>query len=108
MDPDIERLVKEERLAAAGELAGVRGDAALASELYERACAWRKAAECVLGKVRVCGMAPAPGATGRAADGPVRRCAGDEALPAPGWAVAAGLDGGGVRLDGGGVRPVLA
>jgi len=32
---------------------------------HRSAIAWRKAPEAVLGKARVCGRAPAPGATGR-------------------------------------------
>lgn len=45
MDPDVERLVKEERLIAAAELAGTRGDHKTASTLFERACDFRRAAE---------------------------------------------------------------
>ncbi len=48
MDADIAQLVKDERLAAAGDLAAARGQAALASELFERACDFRRAAECAL------------------------------------------------------------
>ncbi len=44
MDPDIEHLVREERLLAAAELALQRGQPAVASDLYERACAWKEAA----------------------------------------------------------------
>jgi eukaryotic-like serine/threonine-protein kinase len=45
MDPDVARLVREERLVAAAELASSRGDAATASTLFERACEFRRAAE---------------------------------------------------------------
>ena len=45
MDPDVERLVKEERLVAAAELAGSRGNHEIASTLFERACEFRRAAE---------------------------------------------------------------
>ena len=38
MDDDIARLVREERLVAAAELASQRGDARTASALFERAC----------------------------------------------------------------------
>jgi eukaryotic-like serine/threonine-protein kinase len=48
VDPDIERLVKEERLLAAAELAWHRGQPGVASELYERACAWKEAAVAAL------------------------------------------------------------
>jgi hypothetical protein len=44
MDPDVARLVREERLLDAARLASSRGDAALASRLYERACEWQSAA----------------------------------------------------------------
>lgn len=44
MDADVERLVREERLVAAAELAASRGDHATASTLYERACAFASAA----------------------------------------------------------------
>ena len=43
MDPDVQRLVREERLVAAAELASSRGDAATASSLFERACEFRRA-----------------------------------------------------------------
>ena len=43
-DPDIAQLVREERLSEAAKLASERGDADLASRLYERACDWRRAA----------------------------------------------------------------
>jgi serine/threonine protein kinase/thioredoxin-like negative regulator of GroEL len=43
-DPDVATLVGEERLLEAAALAGARGDAALASQLYERACDWASAA----------------------------------------------------------------
>ena len=45
MDEDVARLVREERIAAAATLASARGDAQTASELFERACEWRRAAE---------------------------------------------------------------
>lgn len=45
MDADVERLVRENRLIAAAELASERGDHPNASELYERACEFSKAAE---------------------------------------------------------------
>jgi serine/threonine-protein kinase len=44
VDPDITRLVREERLLEAAALASERGDAHLASQLYERACDWTSAA----------------------------------------------------------------
>jgi serine/threonine-protein kinase len=45
VDVDVARLVSEQRLAAAAELASQRGDARTASELFERACSFRRAAE---------------------------------------------------------------
>ncbi|MBX3188480.1 MAG: serine/threonine protein kinase [Labilithrix sp.] len=45
MDPEVERLVREERLVAAAELAASRGDARTASALFERACDFRRASE---------------------------------------------------------------
>jgi serine/threonine-protein kinase len=48
MDPDVARLVREERLLEAARLAGDRGDARTASLLYERACEWAMAAEAAL------------------------------------------------------------
>ena len=48
MDADIEQLVKEQRLLAAAELAWQRGEPAVASDLYERACAWKEAAVAAL------------------------------------------------------------
>ncbi|MBS2017175.1 MAG: protein kinase [Deltaproteobacteria bacterium] len=45
MDADVERLVREERLVAAAELASSRGDAKTASTLFERACDFKRAAE---------------------------------------------------------------
>jgi serine/threonine-protein kinase len=45
MDEDVAKLVREERIAAAATLASSRGDAQTASELFERACEWRRAAE---------------------------------------------------------------
>ena len=44
MDPDVARLIREERLPEAAALAGERGDPRLASQLYERACDWKRAA----------------------------------------------------------------
>ena len=44
MDPDIAQLVREERLLEAAALASHRGDARLASQLYERGCDWTNAA----------------------------------------------------------------
>ncbi len=45
MDVDVARLVSEQRLAAAAELASERGDPTTASELFERACSFARAAE---------------------------------------------------------------
>ena len=45
MDPDVQRLVREQRLVAAAELASSRGDSATASSLFERACEFRRASE---------------------------------------------------------------
>ena len=45
MDPDVQRLVREQRLVAAAELASSRGDAETASTLFERACEFHRAAE---------------------------------------------------------------
>jgi len=45
MDDDVAKLAREERLTEAAELAASRGDAQVASELFERACAWGRAAE---------------------------------------------------------------
>lgn len=44
MDADVERLVREERLREAAELASSRGDARTACDLFERACDFRAAA----------------------------------------------------------------
>jgi serine/threonine protein kinase len=44
-DPEVERLVREERLLQAAELAASRGDSRTASSLFERACDFRRAAE---------------------------------------------------------------
>jgi tetratricopeptide (TPR) repeat protein len=44
VDPDVARLVREERLLEAAATAGARGDAVLASQLYERGCDWANAA----------------------------------------------------------------
>ena len=45
MDPDVQRLVREQRLVSAAELASSRGDSATASSLFERACEFRRASE---------------------------------------------------------------
>jgi serine/threonine-protein kinase len=45
MDPDVQRLVREQRLVAAAELASSRGDPLTASSLFERACEFRRASE---------------------------------------------------------------
>ncbi|MDF2692381.1 MAG: Serine/threonine protein kinase PrkC, regulator of stationary phase [Labilithrix sp.] len=45
MDDDVARLVREERLLEAAELASTRGDARSASALFERACDFKRAAE---------------------------------------------------------------
>jgi serine/threonine-protein kinase len=45
MDADIEKLVREERLVQAAELAASRGDSRAASALFERACEFKRAAE---------------------------------------------------------------
>ena len=45
MDADVDRLVREERLREAAELASSRGDARTASALFERACDFKRAAE---------------------------------------------------------------
>ncbi|MGD0525355.1 MAG: protein kinase [Polyangiaceae bacterium] len=44
MDPDVTLLVREERLLEAAALVSERGDPALASQLFERACDWTNAA----------------------------------------------------------------
>jgi hypothetical protein len=44
MDEDVSRLVREARLLDAAELASARGDAQGASDLFERACEWARAA----------------------------------------------------------------
>ena len=44
MDDDVTRLVDEQRLIEAAELASARGDARGASEIFERACDWERAA----------------------------------------------------------------
>ena len=44
-DPDVQRLVRDQRLVAAAELASSRGDAKTASALFERACEFGRAAE---------------------------------------------------------------
>lgn len=48
MDPDVERLVREQRLVQAAELAASRGDARTASQLFERACDFGRAARAAL------------------------------------------------------------
>jgi serine/threonine protein kinase len=45
VDADVAALVKEERLLEAAELAASRGDARSASDIFERACAWKRASE---------------------------------------------------------------
>src|SRR4051812_32430304 len=45
MDPDVARLVRDQRLVAAAELASSRGDPRTASELFERACEFRRASD---------------------------------------------------------------
>jgi serine/threonine-protein kinase len=45
VDEDITRLVREERLLEAAELASSRGNARTASDLFERACDFKRAAE---------------------------------------------------------------
>lgn len=45
MDADVARLVREERLLEAAELASARGDPHSASALFERACDFKRAAE---------------------------------------------------------------
>ncbi len=44
VDPEVQALVRAERIADAARLAGERGDAREASALYERACDWASAA----------------------------------------------------------------
>ncbi|MBX3227976.1 MAG: protein kinase [Labilithrix sp.] len=44
MDADVDRLVREQRLREAAELAASRGDVRTASTLFERACDFRRAA----------------------------------------------------------------
>ncbi|MGO9835414.1 MAG: protein kinase domain-containing protein [Polyangiaceae bacterium] len=44
-DPEVEALVREERIVEAAHLASERGDARTASALYERACDWGRAAD---------------------------------------------------------------
>ena len=48
MDPDVAELVREERLLDAASLAETRGALPLASELFERACDFHRAARCAL------------------------------------------------------------
>jgi len=45
VDIDVARLVSEQRLVAAADLASARGDAKTASELFERACSFARAAQ---------------------------------------------------------------
>jgi serine/threonine-protein kinase len=45
VDVDVAHLVSEQRLTAAAELASARGDSKTASELFERACSFGRAAE---------------------------------------------------------------
>ena len=44
VDPDVAQLVREQRLLEAAALASGRGEYVLASQLYERACDWERAA----------------------------------------------------------------
>jgi serine/threonine-protein kinase len=44
MDPDVDELVRQERLHEAATTASARGDPRLASHLFERACEWSAAA----------------------------------------------------------------
>jgi serine/threonine-protein kinase len=44
-DPEVQALVREERMVDAARLASERGDARTASALYERACDWGRAAD---------------------------------------------------------------
>ena len=48
MDPEVAELVREERLLDAASLAETRGALPLASELFERACEFHRAARCAL------------------------------------------------------------
>ena len=48
MDDEVARLVREERLVAAAELASSRGDPRTASELFERACDWIRASSAAM------------------------------------------------------------
>ncbi len=48
MDPDVERLVREQRLVQAAELAVARGDLRTASQLFERACDFGRAARAAM------------------------------------------------------------
>jgi len=48
VDSDVARLAQGERLVAAAELAASRGDLRTASELFERACEWARAARAAL------------------------------------------------------------
>src|SRR4051812_16077668 len=45
MDPDVARLVRDQRLVEAAELASSHGDPRTASELFERACEFRRASD---------------------------------------------------------------
>jgi serine/threonine-protein kinase len=48
MDADVDRLVREQRLVEAAELAASRGDPATASQLFERACDFKRAGRAAL------------------------------------------------------------
>jgi serine/threonine-protein kinase len=48
VDPDVLRLVREERLLEGAQLASARGDARTACDLYERACAWSLASQAAI------------------------------------------------------------
>ncbi|NOU30650.1 MAG: hypothetical protein HOO96_22345, partial [Polyangiaceae bacterium] len=45
MDADVLALVQAERLLEAAELASRRGDSRSATSIFERACAWPRAAQ---------------------------------------------------------------
>src|ERR1039457_4100420 len=84
--------------APSGKKAGSpRREFPVVTASHRSVIAWRKATESVLGRVRVCGSAPAPGATGRAVGGPVCWIAG--------VARGGGSDGG--RVEGELVAPAL-
>jgi hypothetical protein len=48
VDPEVEVLVRDQRLVEAAELAASRGDPHTASALFERACDFARAAECAI------------------------------------------------------------